>query len=268
MRDAVAEFRQMVRAFHEAGIEVWLDVVYNHTAEGDETGPTYSYPRYRQCQLLLVRLGRTLSRLQRLRKHHSLCASERAHPRSCAACSIGLREWVSDGFRFDLASVFTRNEDGRINTDSPAIAAEISAIALQLDLRLVAEAWDIDAYLLGRSFPGLAWRQWNGKFRDDVRSFVKGDAGMVGPLMQRLYGSDDLFPDGPGDVCRPYQSVNYITAHDGFCLYDLVSYNDKHNEANGHGNTDGPDDNRSWNCGWEGDDQAPAARSWPCAGNR
>ena len=138
-----------------------------------------------------------------------------------------------DGFRFDLASVFARNEDGSINTESPAIATEMSAAALMFDLRLVAEAWDIDAYLLGRSFPGLAWRQWNGQFRDDLRSFVKGDAGMVGALMRRLYGSDDLFPDGPGDVYRPYQTVNYITSHDGFCLYDLVAYNDKHNEANG-----------------------------------
>src|SRR5213595_927251 len=121
-----------------------------------------------------------------------------------------------DGFRFDLASVFARNEDGSINTESPAIATELTAAALVFDLRLVAEAWDIDAYLLGRSFPGLAWRQWNGQFRDDLRSFVKGDAGMVGALMRRLYGSDDLFPDGPGDVYRPYQTVNYITSHDGF----------------------------------------------------
>jgi glycogen operon protein len=163
-----------------------------------------------------------------------------------------------DGFRFDLASVFARDEDGSINTESPAIATELTAAALMYDLRLVAEAWDVNAYLLGRSFPGLAWRQWNGRFRDDLRSFVKGDAAMVGTLMQRLYGSDDLFPDGPGDVCRPYQTVNYITSHDGFCLYDLVSYNDKHNDANGHGNTDGSSDNRSWNCGWEGDEGAPA----------
>jgi glycogen operon protein len=163
-----------------------------------------------------------------------------------------------EGFRFDLASVFARNEDGSINTESPAIATELTAAALMYDLRLVAEAWDIKAYLLGRSFPGLAWRQWNGQFRDDLRSFVKGDAGMVGALMQRLYGSDDLFPDGPGDVYRPYQTVNYITSHDGFCLYDLVAYNQKHNEANGHENSDGSSDNRSWNCGWEGDDGAPA----------
>jgi len=101
------------------------------------------------------------------------------------------------------------------------------------------------------------WRQWNGKFRDDVRAFVKGDPGKVGALMQRLYGSDDLFPEGPAEVYRPHQSVNFVTAHDGFCLYDLVAYNGKHNEANGHANRDGTNDNLSWNCGWEGDAGAP-----------
>ena len=122
---------------------------------------------------------------------------------------------------------------------------------------MVAEAWDMGAYLLGRSFPGIMWRQWNGRYRDDVRGFVKGDDGLVPALMTRVYGSADLFPDGPGDVYRPYQSINFITAHDGFCLYDLVSYNERHNEANGHGGTDGASDNRSWNCGWEGDDGVP-----------
>lgn len=257
VRDVVAEFRQMVRAFHQAGMEVWLDVVYNHTAEGDETGPMYSYRGIDNASYYL--LGSD-GRYQ----DHSGCGNTTrcAHPSVRALVLRSLQYWSErmgvDGFRFDLASVFTRNEDGSINTDSPAIAAEISAIALELDLRLVAEAWDINVYQLGRSFPGLAWRQWNGQFRDDVRSFVKGDAGRVGALMQRLYGSDDLFPDGPGDVCRPFQSVNYVTAHDGSCLYDLVSYNQKHNEANGHENRDGPADNRSWNCGWEGGEGAPA----------
>ena len=257
VQDAAAEFRQMVRAFHEAGIEVWLDVVYNHTAEGDETGPMYSYRGIdNSSYYLLGPEGRN--------QDHSGCGNTTrcAHPSVRALVLRSLQHWSErmgvDGFRFDLASVFMRNEDGSMNPDSPAIAAEISAIAMALDLRLVAEAWDVDAYQLGRSFPGLAWRQWNGQFRDDVRSFVKGDAGMVVALMRRLYGSDDLFPDGPGDVCRPYQSVNYVTAHDGFCLYDLVSYNEKHNEANGHENRDGPSDNRSWNCGWEGDHGAPA----------
>ena len=122
---------------------------------------------------------------------------------------------------------------------------------------MIAEAWDIESYLLGRAFPGLNWRQWNGKYRDDLRDFVRGVPGRVGALMQRLYGSDDLFPDDLENSYRPFQSVNFITAHDGFCLYDLVSYNYKHNEANGHHNTDGTDDNRSWNCGWEGDARRP-----------
>ena len=252
VRDAVAEFREMVRAFHEAGIEVWLDVVYNHTAEGDPSGPTYSYRGIDDHSYYLsAKGGRYLD--------YTGCGNTTrcAHPMVRALVLRSVEHWAQrmgvDGFRFDLASVFARNEDGSINTDSPAIAIEMSAAAVVFDLRLIAEAWDVDAYLLGRSFPGLAWRQWNGQFRDDLRSFVKGDPGMVGALMRRLYGSDDLFPDGPGDVCRPYQTVNYITSHDGFCLYDLVAYNDKHNEANGHGNGDGPSDNRSWNCGWEGD---------------
>ena len=105
----------------------------------------------------------------------------------------------------------------------------------------------------------MNWRQWNGQYRDDIRDFVRGVSGAVGALMQRLYGSDDLFPDDTENSYRPFQSVNFITAHDGFTLYDLVSYNQKHNEANGHNNTDGTDDNRSWNCGWEGDEGAPAA---------
>jgi isoamylase len=257
LHNAVAEFRQMVRAFHEAGIEVWLDVVYNHTCEGDETGPTYCYRGIDDRSYYLSDTsGRYLD--------YTGCGNTTrcAHPLMRLLVLRSVQHWAAcmgvDGFRFDLASVFARNEDGSINTESPAIATELSAAALMYDLRLVAEAWDINAYLLGRSFPGLAWRQWNGQFRDDLRSFVKGDAGMIGALMRRLYGSDDLFPDGPGDVYRPYQTVNYITSHDGFCLYDLVAYNQKHNEANGQANRDGPADNRSWNCGWEGDDGASA----------
>ena len=255
VRDAVTEFRHLVQAFHGAGIEVWLDVVYNHTCEGDATGPTYSYRGIdNHSYYLSAPTGRYLD--------FTGCGNTTrcAHPLVRLLVLRSVQHWARmgvDGFRFDLASVFARGEDGSINTESPAMAIELSAAALVFNLRLVAEAWDVDAYLLGRSFPGLAWRQWNGQFRDDVRSFVKGDPGMVGPLMRRLYGSDDLFPDGPGDVYRAFQSVNYVTAHDGFCLYDLVSYNQKHNETNGHANRDGPNDNRSWNCGWEGDDGAP-----------
>jgi len=255
--DPHREFRAMVKAFHAAGIEVWLDVVYNHTSEGGENGPTYSYRGVDNKSYYLVRqdtgeyfndtgCGNTMN-----------CA----HPVVRALVLTSLHHWAKnmhvDGFRFDLASIFARALDGSMNTLDPPLIAEIGLLGYMRDVRLVAEAWDIGSYLLGRSFPGLMWRQWNGKFRDDIRSFVKGDAAMVGALMQRLYGSDDLFPDGPVEVYRPYQSVNFITAHDGFCLYDLVAYNEKHNTANGHRNTDGANDNRSWNCGWEGDSGVP-----------
>ena len=123
---------------------------------------------------------------------------------------------------------------------------------------LIAEPWDTGAYQLGRGFPGT-WLQWNARFRDDIRRYVKGDPGMVPQLMQRIYGSDDLFPDGRPHAYHPYQSVNYIDSHDGFTLYDLVSYNQKHNWKNGQNNQDGMHENYSWNCGYEGDEGAPAA---------
>ena len=146
-----------------------------------------------------------------------------------------------------------------MNVHEASLVSELSLLARLFNVRLVAEAWDIGSYQLGRGFPGIGWLQWNGRFRDDVRSFVRGEPGKVGALMQRLYGSDDLFPDGLHETCRPHQSVNFVTAHDGFCLYDLVAYDRKHNEANGHGNTDGTNDNLSWNCGVEGDADAPEA---------
>jgi glycogen operon protein len=257
VRDAVAEFRQMVQAFHAAGIEVWLDVVYNHTCEGDGNGPTYSLRGIdNHSYYLLTPDGQYWN--------DSGCGNTLrcAHLAARTLILRSLQRWARlgvDGFRFDLASVLARDAHGQVQTEEAPVISGISALAVQHDLRVVAEAWDIGAYLLGRSYPGLQWRQWNGKFRDDVRAFVKGDPGLVAALMRRLYGSDDLFPEGPGDVYRPEQSVSFITAHDGFCLYDLVAYNEKHNEANGHHNTDGANDNRSWNCGWEGDDGAPAA---------
>ena len=257
VEDAQREFREMVRAFHRAGIEVWLDVVYNHTAEGDHTGPTYSLRGTDNTSYYLVQPDGSY-------RNDSGCGNTTrcAHPMMRVLVLRSLRYWAQemhvDGFRFDLASVFARDMHGNVDTDQPALIHEIGATAAQLDLRLVAEAWDISAYLLGRGFPGLTWRQWNGQFRDDLRAFVKGDPGKIGALMARLYGSDDLFPDRPGDVYHPYQSVNFLTAHDGFCLYDLVTYNHKHNEANGHNNTDGSANNLSWNCGWEGDENAPA----------
>ena len=183
------------------------------------------------------------------------------HPAARVLVLESLRFWARnmgvDGFRFDLASIFSRAADGTMGVHEAALVAEIGLLARLFDVRLVAEAWDISSYQLGRGFPGMAWLQWNGQFRDDVRAFVRGEPGKVGALMQRLYGSDDLFPDALHDTRRPHQSVNFLTAHDGFCLYDLVAYDEKHNEANGHGNTDGTNDNLSWNCGWEGDADAP-----------
>jgi len=251
--DAFEEFRDMVRAFHAAGIEVVLDVVYNHTSEIGANGPTYSYRGLDNCSYYL------LDHQSGAYADDSGCGNvlRCGHPAVREMIFGSLRFWVLDmhvdGFRFDLASILTRNSDGSINPKDPPLIAEISTFARYNDVRTIAEAWDISTYQLGQGFPGLNWLQWNGKFRDDVREFVKGMPGKVPDLMRRLYGSDDLFPDTLLDACRPYQSVNFITAHDGFCLYDLVAYNQKHNEANGHNNADGADDNRSWNCGAEGD---------------
>ena len=243
INDAVTEFRQMVRAMHEAGIEVWLDVVYNHTAEGDQNGPTYSLRGIDNVTSYVIEPGGGYD-------NDSGCGNtiRAAHPTVRALITKSLRYWAAemgvDGFRFDLASILARGLQGEVEALPPLIA-DISVLAADLDVTVVAEAWDLGAYLLGQGFPGLMWRQWNGRFRDDVRSFVKGDDAKVPSLMTRVYGSSDLFPDGPGDTYRPYQSVNFVTAHDGFRLYDLVSYNDKHNDANGHHNTDGSNDNLS-----------------------
>lgn len=255
--DAHHEFRSMVRAFHEAGIEVWLDVVYNHTSETGTNGPTYSLRGIDNSSYYLVDIGSGAF------KNDSGCGNtvRCAHPASRALILESLRTWGTmgrvDGFRFDLASILTRTLDGSLPQDDPALISEISARGYRGDVSLVAEAWDVGCYQLGRGFPGSAWRQWNGKFRDDMRAFIRGDGGKVTDLMRRIYGSDDLFPDTLVDSYRPFQSVNFITAHDGFCLYDLTAYNEKHNAANGHDNTDGTNDNLSWNCGWEGDAGAP-----------
>jgi glycogen operon protein len=256
---AFEEFREMVRAFHAADIEVWLDVVYNHTAEGDEKGPTYSYRGIDNDSYYL---------LTNDRRHYvndTGCGNtvRTGHPAGRVLVLESLRFWARtmgvDGFRFDLASIFSRAADGTIGIHEAPLIAEIGMFARLFNVRLIAEAWDICSYQLGRGFPGMAWLQWNGKFRDDVRSFVRGEPAKVGALMQRLYGSNDLFPDALHDTRRPHQSVNFLTAHDGFCLHDLVAYDVKHNEANGHNSADGCDSNLSWNCGWEGETNAPEA---------
>jgi isoamylase len=258
MTGAIDEFRQMVRALHEADIEVILDVVYNHTVEAGDGGPTYAFRGIDNSTYYLL----DMSSGTYLNDTGTGNMLRTAHPHVRQMVLDSLRFWAHemrvDGFRFDLASIFTRRHDGSIDLHEPAMITEISSDPDFAHLRLIAEAWDVSAYQLGRSYPGLTWMQWNGQFRDDVRSFVKSDGSLVPALMQRLYGSDDLFPGTAEDAYRPQQSVNFITAHDGFSLYDLVSYNTKHNEANGHNGSDGTNDNRSWNCGVEGDRDAAA----------
>ena len=253
-----AEFRQLVHALHRAGIEVLLDVVYNHTTEGDQRGPTYSYRGLDNTTYYL--LGRDPRRYRNDAGTGNVLHTANRYVRNMILDSM--RFWAKhmhvDGFRFDLASLFTRRGSGAIDLEAAPIIEEITSDPDLAGTRLIAEAWDVSSYQLGRSFPGITWYQWNGRFRDCLRSFVRGDAGRVGELMTRLYGSDDLFPDRGSETYHPYQSINYITSHDGFSLYDLVAYNRKHNWANGHGNRDGMDENLSWNCGHEGDAGAPA----------
>lgn len=251
------EFRNMVKAFHQADISVVLDVVYNHTCEGDHRGPIYSYKGFDSASYYMLTSDPVNPYANYSGTGNTLNFGQ-SHVRKMVMDS--LRYWKLDmhvdGFRFDLASVFSRNADGSLNWGEAPLFSEIAADPELGRLRLIAEPWDTGAYQLGRGFPGLTWLQWNGRFRDDIRRFVKGDAGMVPDLMRRIYGSDDFFPDSRADAYHAYQSVNYITSHDGFTLYDLVSYEHKRNWANGHNNQDGMDDNYSWNCGHEGDQGA------------
>jgi glycogen operon protein len=249
------EFRSMVKALHAAGIEVVLDVVYNHTSETGAGGPTYCYRGIDNGTYYLLGPDGTYRDLAGTGN-----VLRTSHPAVRRLITDSLRFWRTemhvDGFRFDLASVFTRTDDGSISAEEPPILSEISGDPDFADSRLIGEPWDLDTYQLGRAFPGQTWAQWNGQFRDDLRSFVKGDGARVGDLMSRLYGSADLFPDSREEAFRPQQSINYVTCHDGFCLYDLVSFNAKHNFANGNNNRDGTDNNISWNCGVEGDSAA------------
>jgi len=253
-----ASFREMADALHEAGIEVILDVVYNHTCEGNQFGPTYSFKGIDNSTYYMT------SGDPRNPYSNFSGTGNTLHTANRAVRQLildSLRYWVGemgvDGFRFDLASVFSRTSEGEINLKDPPIISQIADDPVLTGVRLIAEPWDAaGGFELGRAFPGTHWHQWNARYRDTLQQFVRGDDGMVADLMTRLYGSDDLFPDERIYALRPYQSINYITSHDGFTLYDLVSYNRKHNEANGHNNEDGNHD-FSWNCGWEGDEQAP-----------
>jgi glycogen operon protein len=251
------EFKNMVKAFHHAGIGVALDVVYNHTCEGDHRGPIYSFKGFDAVGYYMLSSDPANPYANYSGTGNTLNFGE-GQVRKMVMDS--LRYWKHemhvDGFRFDLASVFSRNADGSLNWGDAPIFSEIAADPELGQLHLIAEPWDTGAYQLGRGFPGMTWLQWNARFRDDIRRFVKGDAGMIPDVMRRIYGSDDLFPDSRSEAYHAYQSVNYVTSHDGFTLYDLVSYDWKRNWANGHNNQDGMDENYSWNCGHEGDEGA------------
>ncbi len=250
------EFRAMVKALHAADIEVILDVVYNHTAEGDQRGPVYCFKGIDNSTYYLLS-GQAGNPYMDFSGTGNTLRCSKPAVRKLVVDSV--RYWFQemhvDGFRFDLASVLARNDDGSLTWEDPIDLLPPDP----LGVRFIVEPWDAaGAYQLGRSFPAKACLQWNGRFRDDVRRFVRGDPGLVPALMQRLYGSDDLFPDDRVHAFHPFQSVNYVTCHDGFTLYDLVSYNWKRNQANGHNSADGPEENYSWNCGWEGDEAVPA----------
>jgi isoamylase len=252
------EFKSMVKALHEADIEIILDVVYNHTTESGAEGPTYSFRGIDNSTYYLLEEDRSRYRNDCGTGNVLHCANRYIRTMILDSLHYWVQEMHVDGFRFDLASIFTRDDAGQINLHDPPIISEITADSDFKGIRLIAEAWDLASYQLGRSFPGFSWLQWNGKFRDDVRSFIRGDEGKVSALISRIYGSDDLFPDHVTNTYHAYQSVNFVTSHDGFTMYDLVSYNTKRNQANGHKNSDGSENNISWNCGWEGDDGPPA----------
>ena len=252
------EFRNMVKALHKAGIGIVLDVVYNHTCEGDHRGPIYSYKGIDAPGYYMLSSDPANPYANYSGTGNTLNFGQ-GHVRKMVMDSLRYwkREMRVDGFRFDLASVFSRNTDGSLNWGYAPIFSQIAADPELGRLRLIAEPWDTGAYQLGRGFPGVSWLQWNGRFRDDIRQFVKSDPGMVPDIMRRIYGSDDLFPDTRAEAYHAYQSLNYVTSHDGFTLYDLVAYDRKRNWANGQHNQDGTDDNYSWNCGFEGDEGAP-----------
>jgi isoamylase len=250
----VQEFKQMVKALHQAGIEVILDVVFNHTCEGNEQGPVLSFKGLENhVYYLLEQDGKYY-------RNYSGCGNtiNCNHPVVRRMIIDCLRHWVLtyhvDGFRFDLASILSRGRDGHLNVSAPLVE-EIAEDPILARTKLIAEAWDAaGAYQVG-SFWGVRWAEWNGRYRDDVRRFWRGDSNMLGAMATRLAGSSDLYEhSGRG----PQASVNLITAHDGFSLNDLVSYRHKHNEANGENNCDGDNNNYSENYGWEGDLQGAA----------
>ena len=246
----VQEFRDMVRALHNAGIGIILDVVFNHTAEGDADGPVINFkglgnetfyhldPNDRAVYRDYTGCGNTVN------CNHPLVA------KFILEC---LEYWVEemhvDGFRFDLASVLSRGEEGKPMYHAPVLW-NIEFSSVLSETRVIAEAWDAAGLYQVGDFPGFRWGEWNGRYRDVMRQFVRGDGGIISEIAMSLTGSSDLYQD---EDRLPMNSINFITCHDGFTLYDLVSYNKKHNEANGEDNRDGNNNGLSWNCGIEGD---------------
>jgi glycogen operon protein len=249
----VDEFRDMVKALHRAGIEVILDVVFNHTTEGDHTGPTLCFRGIDNPTYYMLEAGGRYA-------NYTGCGNtlNANHPVVRRMIVDSLRYWVKemhvDGFRFDLASILTRDATGQ-PLPNPPVLWDIESDPALAGIKLVAEAWDAAGLYQVGSFVGDAWKEWNGRFRDDVRNFFRGEPGSVRRVADRLVGSPEIY----GHKNRePEESVNFVTCHDGFTLNDLVSYDHKHNEANGEGNRDGANDNFSWNCGIEGPSDDPA----------
>lgn len=252
--EKVYEFKSMVKKFHSAGIEVILDVVYNHTGEGNHLGPTMSFRGIDN-----VSYYRVSPENPRYYMDYTGCGNTLnvRHPRTLQLIMDSLRYWVNDmhvdGFRFDLASALARelHDVDRLSAFFDIIHQD----PVLSQVKLIAEPWDLGegGYQVGNFPPG--WAEWNGKYRDSIRRYWKGDGGLLGEIAHRWSGSSDLYGESGR---QPYASINFVTAHDGFTLHDLVSYDHKHNEANQEGNRDGSDDNQSWNCGVEGPTDDPA----------
>jgi glycogen operon protein len=253
----IDEFRDMVKALHRAGIEVILDVVYNHTAEVGHHGPTLCFRGLDNPSYYILDVDRSRY------ADYSGCGNSlnANHPVVRRMIVDSLRHWVEemhvDGFRFDLASILARDSSGHV-LPNPPVLWDIETDPVLAGTKLIAEAWDAAGLYQVGSFIGDTWKEWNGRFRDDVRSFFRGDRGSVGPFADRIVGSPELYAR---ENREPEQSVNFVTCHDGFTLNDLVSCDHKHNQANGEDNRDGANDNFSWNCGHEGPTDEPAVEA-------
>jgi glycogen operon protein len=257
---ALDELRDLVKALHRAGLEVLLDVVFNHSAEGSADGPVLSFRGIDDATYYL----RDADGIRYADHSGTGNTLNAGHPVVRRLIMDSLRAWVRDfhidGFRFDLASILARDERGRPMTNPPLLW-DIESDPALAGVKLIAEAWDAGGLYQVGSFVGDAWREWNGRFRDDARDFFRGERGAPGSARRfadRLIGSPEIYGH---EEREPEQSINFVTCHDGFTLNDLVSYERKHNEANGEGNRDGTDDHRSWNCGVEGPSDDPAVEA-------